>query len=64
VRIRGEAHTVPLAAARAIGHCGYHVGQIMIIARGLAGSERWKWLTIAPGKSGEFNRGKELGARA
>lgn len=60
VKIRGEAHTLPLAAARAIGHCGYHVGQIMQIARGVVGSKDWKWLTIAPGKSKDFNTTKKF----
>lgn len=60
VAIRGEPHPVPLAMARALGHMGYHVGQITMIARGVAGSEGWKWLTIAPGKTREFNRAKGL----
>jgi hypothetical protein len=58
VTIRGEPHTVPLSVARALGHCGYHVGQITMIARGVKGSDGWEWLTIRPGGTGEFNRGK------
>jgi hypothetical protein len=61
VKIRGEPHSVPLAVARAIGHCGYHVGQITMTARGVAGSEGWEWLTIRPGGTTEFNRARETG---
>src|SRR5579871_12905 len=37
VVIRGERHSVPLAIHRSLAHCGYHVGQIILIARILAG---------------------------
>ena len=39
VTIRGEPHTVPLAIQRSLAHCGYHVGQVVIIARILAGDQ-------------------------
>ena len=55
VTIRGEPHSVPLAIHRALGHCGYHVGQIVLIARVLAGDE-WQVLTIPRGGSANFNR--------
>lgn len=54
VTIRSEPHTIPLAVTRAIAHCAYHTGQIMLVSRILAGSEHWKWATIAPGRSEEF----------
>jgi hypothetical protein len=60
VQIRGDPHSVPLAFARALGHYGYHVGQITMIARGVAGSEHWKWLTVPPGGSKAFNEGKKF----
>jgi hypothetical protein len=53
--IRGEPHTVPLAIQRSLAHCGYHVGQIVLIARILAG-ERWDTLTIPRGDSAGFNQ--------
>lgn len=53
--IRGEQHTIPQAVARSITHVSYHVGQILIIARMVHQGE-WKWLTIAPGTSQEFNQ--------
>ncbi len=56
VTIRAEPHTVALAVTRAIGHCAYHTGQIMLISRLLAGDSGWEWVTIAPGKSAEFRR--------
>ncbi len=56
VTIRSQPHTVPEAVTRAIAHCAYHTGQIMLISRILVGNERWNWATIAPGKSEEFRR--------
>jgi hypothetical protein len=61
VLIRGEPHSVPLAIQRSLAHCGYHVGQIILIARILAG-ENWKTITIPRGGSAGFNQrvwGKE-----
>ncbi len=55
VLIRGEAHSVPLAIQRSLAHCGYHVGQIILIARILAG-ENWKTITIPRGASATFNQ--------
>lgn len=55
VTIRGEAHTVPLAIQRSLTHCCYHVGQIMMIARVLAG-DQWKTITIARGASANYNQ--------
>ncbi len=34
--------------------CGYHVGQIILIARILAGDD-WETITIPRGKSAEYN---------
>jgi hypothetical protein len=55
VTIRGEPHSVPLAMQRSLAHCGYHVGQIVLIARILAG-DRWTTLTIPRGASAGFNQ--------
>jgi uncharacterized damage-inducible protein DinB len=55
VTIRGEPHTVPLAIQRSLAHCGYHVGQIVLIARILAG-DHWTTITIPRGASTDFNR--------
>jgi hypothetical protein len=55
VTIRGEPHSVPLAIHRALAHCGYHVGQIMLVARVLAG-DNWQTITIPRGASANFNQ--------
>src|SRR5262245_6860618 len=45
VTIRGEQFSVPLAMQRSLGHTCYHVGQIILIARVLAG-DKWTTITI------------------
>lgn len=55
VTIRGEPHSVPLAIQRSLAHCGYHVGQIILIARILA-QEQWTTITIPRRASAEFNQ--------
>lgn len=55
VAIRGEPHSVPLALQRSLGHTCYHVGQIIQVARILAG-EQWTTITIPRGQSAGFNR--------
>lgn len=55
ITIRGVEHTVVEAILRAIEHNGYHVGQIVLLARHFAG-QQWNTLTIPPGGSAEFNR--------
>jgi hypothetical protein len=55
VTIRGEAHSVPLAIHRSLAHCGYHVGQIILIARVLAG-DNWETITIPRRGSAAFNQ--------
>jgi hypothetical protein len=55
VTIRGEPHSVPLAIQRSLAHCGYHVGQIILIARILAG-EHWTTITIPRGASAGYNQ--------
>jgi hypothetical protein len=54
VTIRGEPHSVPLAIQRSLAHCAYHVGQIVLIARILAG-DQWTTITIPRGASATFN---------
>ncbi len=56
ITIRGEHHTVIDAVIRQIDHYGYHVGQIVQIARILVGDDDWNTLSIARGKSEEFNQ--------
>src|SRR5579871_1833392 len=54
ITFRGEPHSVPLAIERSLGHTCYHIGQIVQVARVLAG-EKWKTLTIPKGGSERFN---------
>jgi hypothetical protein len=54
VRIRGEEHTVHQALLRSLAHVAYHTGQIVYLSR-LMQKEGWEWITIAPGKSRQFN---------
>lgn len=58
VTIRGEPHTVLQAINRQLTHYAYHVGQIVFIAKHLAGN-RWKTLSIARGKSREYEVSKD-----
>ena len=46
---------MPLAIPRSLAHSCYHVGQIMLIARILAG-DNWTTITIPRGGSAGFNQ--------
>ena len=54
VTIRGEPHTIPRAVLRQVSHYGYHVGQIVQLARHLR-QGNWETLSIARGASEAFN---------
>jgi uncharacterized damage-inducible protein DinB len=54
VTVRGEPHSVPLAMSRSLAHTAYHLGQIVLIARILAG-DHWETITIPRGGSAAFN---------
>ena len=55
VKIRSQSLTVAAALHRSLAHLSYHVGQIVYIAKAIRGTE-WNYLSIAPGKSDDFNR--------
>jgi hypothetical protein len=55
VTIRGEKHTVIQAINRQLTHYGYHIGQIVYLAKHIRSAE-WKTLSIAKNKSEEFNQ--------
>lgn len=55
VVIRGEPHTVLQAIARQMTHVAYHVGQMVFLARQIAGRD-WHWLSVPPGQSEAFNQ--------
>ena len=53
--IRGEVHTVLEAILRQIAHYSGHVYQLVFLARHWLGAD-WQTLSIARGRSDEFNR--------
>ncbi len=57
IYIRNQAHSVPEAINRQLGHYTYHIGQIVYIGQMIKG-EAWQSLTIPKGKSSEFNQTK------
>ncbi|MBW4891934.1 DUF1572 domain-containing protein [Mucilaginibacter sp. HMF5004] len=59
VYIRGQAHTVIEAINRQLAHIPYHIGQMVTLAKMMAG-EGWKSLTIPKGESKNFRQVKFL----
>ena len=55
VTIRGESLTVVQAINRQLTHYGYHVGQIVFLAKHHAGPS-WRSLSVPRNRSAEFNR--------
>jgi uncharacterized damage-inducible protein DinB len=55
VTIRGQPLTVREALHRSLAHVSYHVGQMVMLGRSLRG-DQWRFLSIPPGKSAEYNR--------
>jgi uncharacterized damage-inducible protein DinB len=53
VTIRSEPLTVALALQRSLAHTAHHVGQIVLLARIMKGTE-WQTLSIARGQSKAF----------
>lgn len=54
VTIRRQELTVLEALLRALAHISYHVGQIVYLAKATRGSD-WRFLSVEPGKSEEYN---------
>jgi len=54
ITIRTEPHSVMQAVNRQVAHYSYHVGQIVYVAKHLAGN-KWQTLTVPKKKSAEFN---------
>ena len=59
VLIRNEEHTVMEAINRQLTHYSYHVGQIIFLAKMVAGKE-WKSLSIPKNASASFNAAKGM----
>jgi hypothetical protein len=62
VFIRGEPYSVMGAINRQLTHCAAHTGQIVLLSKHMAGSS-WQTLSIARGKSEDFNRQKRPGSK-
>ncbi len=54
VYIRNEPHSVIKALNRSVTHYAYHTGQIIQLAK-IIKKDEWKTLSVAKGKSKEFN---------
>ena len=59
VTIREQPFRVHEALHRSLAHASYHVGQIVYIAKLRRGGD-WRYLSIAPGESAEYNRAPTL----
>lgn len=57
VLIRAEPHSVIKAINRQLTHYGYHIGQIVFLAKHFA-SDHWKTLSVPRGGSAAFNATK------
>jgi len=55
VAIRETPLSVCAALHRSLAHASYHVGQIVVLARGFRGEE-WRYLSIPPGGSAAYNQ--------
>jgi len=55
VSIRGEPHTVVQAINRQLTHYSYHIGQIVLLAKGARGAD-WRTLSVPKNRSADFNR--------
>jgi uncharacterized damage-inducible protein DinB len=55
VTIRQQPLPIDQALLRSLAHTVYHVGQIVYLAKALAGTE-WRWLSIPPGGSEAYNQ--------
>ena len=62
VLIRAEPHSVIKAVNRQLTHYGYHIGQIVFLAKHFA-SDHWRTLSVPRGGSSAFNATRMGGAR-
>jgi len=54
VQIRGQPLLVHEALHRSLAHAGYHVGQIVYLAKAICGAS-WRYLSIPPDGSAAYN---------
>ncbi|MBQ0734284.1 DUF1572 family protein [Aquimarina celericrescens] len=55
IYIRNIEHSITEAVNRQLAHYAYHVGQIVLLGKMIAGSD-WKSLSIPRGESSEYNK--------
>ena len=55
ITIRSQPCSVVVAIERQVAHYGYHVGQIVYVARMLLGDD-WRTLSVPKGQSDTYNR--------
>ncbi len=55
IYIRNVEHSITEAVNRQLAHYAYHVGQIVLLGKMIAGSE-WKSLSIPKGESSGYNK--------
>jgi hypothetical protein len=63
IYIRTEPYSVARAITRQIAHYGWHVGQIVLLAKHIKASrgEPWNYMTIPPGGTSAFNASRGMG---
>jgi uncharacterized damage-inducible protein DinB len=59
VTVRNQPQSVLEAILRGLAHTSYHVGQMITIGKELRGPE-WRWLSIPPGGSAEYNKNPKI----
>ena len=57
VTIRSQPHTVLEAINRQVAHYAHHAGQVVFLAKHLAGAE-WQTLSIPRGRSADFKKAR------
>lgn len=57
VYVRNQAHSIPDALNRQLAHYSSHIGQMVYLGKMIKSSD-WQTLSIAKGKSKEFNEAK------
>ncbi len=63
VQIRSEPHSVMQAVNRQVAHYAMHCGQIVLLAKHLAG-DHWHSLSVPRNRSEEFNRAVRAGEKS
>jgi uncharacterized damage-inducible protein DinB len=60
ITIRGKPLSVEEALLRSVSHFAHHVGQVLLLGKYFRGAD-WRYLSIPPGRSEEYNKDPKLG---